>query len=104
MAARRPTRGKGRGAYGSLRLKKGDAPAPALAEFPGLNDNQRRFLGAYSQLGNITAAAELVGLTRQAHYDWGKASPQYVEAFKAVQGEAVERLEAEARQRAMAGS
>jgi hypothetical protein len=55
-------------------------------------------------VGNVTAAAELAGLTRTNHYLWGAASPTYAEAFRAAQEEAVERLEEEARRRAMAGS
>jgi hypothetical protein len=69
-----------------------------------LSLNQRRFLTAYALCGNLTHAAELVGLTRQCHYLWSGEDPGYVEAFKTAQEESVERLEEEARRRAMAGS
>jgi hypothetical protein len=87
-------------AYESIRLKLLTLPE----QDDGLTLNQKRFLMAYSLLGNITAAAEMVGLLRQVHYDWLKTTPAYPAAFEAAKVESIERLEAEARRRAMGGS
>src|SRR5262249_22159554 len=97
---------------GNKRPKKGATPVEAPPAEPadgapdaaGLTPNQRRFLAAYARVGNVTAAADLAGLCRTNHYLWSPASPAYAEAFRAAQEEAVERLEEEARRRAMAGS
>jgi hypothetical protein len=88
--------------YETLRHK---GRSTILPDFPNLNPSQRRFIAAYSRCGNITEAAELARLTRQSHYAWlWENVNNYAEAFKAAQETAVERLEAEARRRAMASS
>jgi hypothetical protein len=87
-------------AYESFRLK----PYLEPEEDDGLTVQQRRFLAAFRVCGNLTQAAEMAGCTRQLHYDASKDSPRYVAAFAAAQVESVERLEAEARRRAMTGS
>lgn len=68
-----------------------------------LTANQIRFIAAYGECGNVTGAAEVARLTRQCHYQW-LSQPEYQEAFAAAREVAVERLEAEARRRALAGS
>jgi len=65
---------------------------------------QRACLNAYKETGgNITRAAECVGITRQTHYDWLESDPEYVEEFKKAEQEAADRLEEEARRRAVEG-
>lgn len=80
--------------------------------------NARAFIGAFSQSGNITAAAEAVGVSRQSHYDWlaaddvrsgfdmadpGTEPGPYRTAFLAAEEEAADRLEMEARRRGSEG-
>ena len=66
--------------------------------------HKKAFLAAYATSGNITDAAKAAGVTRQAHYEWKRADPDYAADFKRAGIEAVESLEAEARRRALAGS
>jgi len=92
-----------KGVYETLPGK--GTPSSILPDFPALNPSQKRFIAAYSVCGNLTGAAELARLTRQAHYVWlWDNVNNYAEAFKVAQETAVERLEAEARRRAMASS
>lgn len=65
-------------------------------------DKKKAFLAAYAEVGNITQAAEIVGVTRQAHYLWMK-DPEYAEAFAQAEQQACDRLEQEARRRAVEG-
>jgi hypothetical protein len=62
------------------------------------------FLECYARTGNITAAAELAGLSRQSHYRWADESPAYAVAFREASDIAVDRLIDEARRRALGGS
>ena len=64
---------------------------------------KRLFLKEYSQCGNITLAAEVVGIVRRTHYRWIEEDPDYYAAFKSATEEATDRLEAEARRRAVDG-
>jgi hypothetical protein len=76
-----------------------------LSAFPDLTAHQQRFLAAYAELGNLTGAAAVAGLSRQRHYEWTwSGDEQYIAAFKAANEIAVEGLELEARRRAMGGS
>lgn len=68
-----------------------------------LSTNQRAFLAAYSQCGNITQAAELSDNARANHYRWLNESDMYKKAFEAAEEEAADRLESEARRRAVQG-
>lgn len=61
-------------------------------------------LEAYGQLGNITAAAEKVNIERKTHYRWIEKDPKYAKAFEEKTTEAIERLEQEARRRAVDGT
>lgn len=63
---------------------------------------KRAFLAAYAQVGNVTQAAELADVARSSHYEWMK-DPAYAEAFKAAEEQAGDRLEQEARRRAVQG-
>lgn len=64
---------------------------------------KRAFLAAHSEVGNITQAAEIAGIDRRTHYDWMESDPVYVEAFRDAEMQAADRLEAEARRRAVEG-
>lgn len=63
---------------------------------------KRAFLAAYAQCGNITHAAEIVGIDRDNHYIWMK-NATYAEVFKAAGEQAADALEKEARRRAIEG-
>jgi hypothetical protein len=69
----------------------------------GLKINQQMFLVAYSQCGNISQAARVANVSRPQTYVWLQ-DPCYAEAFREAGREAVDRLEEEARRRAMEGS
>jgi hypothetical protein len=62
------------------------------------------FLAAYAELGNITQAAEVVGMSRTMHYMWLEDDPAYQAAFKAANEQACDRLRQEARRRAVEGT
>lgn len=64
---------------------------------------KRAFLAAMAEVGNITRAAELADVARSQHYVWITEDPAYVEAFAAAEEEAADRLETEARRRAVQG-
>jgi hypothetical protein len=64
---------------------------------------QAAFLAAYAEVGNITHAAEIAGLNRETHHKWMKVDPTYPERFKTADEQAVEKLEQEARRRAVTG-
>jgi hypothetical protein len=69
----------------------------------GLKVNQQRFLVAYSVCGNISQAARIANVSRPQTYVWLE-DPRYAEAFHEAKLQAVDRLEEEARRRAMEGS
>ena len=64
---------------------------------------KRAFIAAYAECGTITKAAEIAGIARQTHYDWSKSDPSYARACEAAYEQAGERLEEEARRRAVEG-
>jgi len=63
---------------------------------------QNAFLAAYAEVGNVTRAAELAKVPRSMHYEWMK-DPEYAEAFAQAEQQACDRLEQEARRRALEG-
>lgn len=65
---------------------------------------KERFLDVYGKVGTITAAAQGAGITRKTHYLWLKDDDKYSDAFQEKTEEAGERLEQEARRRAVAGT
>ncbi len=75
-------------------------PAPKAHDTSRL---KKGFLEEYSQCGNITVAAEIVGMARRTHYRWIEDDVGYREAFESATEEAIDRLEAEARRRAVEG-
>lgn len=64
---------------------------------------KRAFLAAYAENGNVTQAAEIADVDRSLHYVWLHDDETYADAFKAAQGQAGDRLEQEARRRAIEG-
>lgn len=63
---------------------------------------QAAFLSAYAELGNVTAAAAAANIARSSHHNW-MDDPKYAEAFAEAHEEACDRLETEARRRAIEG-
>lgn len=64
---------------------------------------QKIFLEALAQTGVITHAAEVAGVHRTTAYDWKNADPEFAAAMAAAELESVERMEYEARRRAVEG-
>ena len=64
---------------------------------------KRAFLAAYAEVGNVSQAAKIAGIDRQTHYDWKRNDPDYAEAFQHAEEMAADRLEQEARRRAVEG-
>jgi len=60
------------------------------------------FLAAYAEVGTVTHAAELAGISRTSHYQWME-NPEYVEKFREAEKQACDRLEQEVRRRAVEG-
>ena len=68
-----------------------------------MQQKKRAFLAAFAEVGTITHAAELAGIHRNAHYDWLKNDPSYPDLFREADQKACEKLEQEARRRAVHG-
>lgn len=68
-----------------------------------ITPTQRRFLAAFRETANVTAAAQLAGIHRCTHYQWLGTNPNYAHEFEAGKQEAVDRLEDEAHRRAVEG-
>ena len=64
---------------------------------------KRAFLTALAHTGNITEAADIAHIARSAHYQWLEADPVYAAAYKDAMEQAAQRLEAEAKRRAVEG-
>lgn len=62
-----------------------------------------RFLRLLAETGNVTLAAEAAGVARQTPYKWRDKDSKFAEAWAAAEEEAADRLEAEARRRAVEG-
>lgn len=69
-----------------------------------LHPKKRAFIAAYAECGTITRAAEIAGIDRKTHYDWIKEDLDYVKACEVAYEQAGERLEQEARRRAVEGT
>lgn len=65
--------------------------------------NKEKFLAAYAQTGNVSAAAKLAEVSRRSHYEWLARDKRYAEKFAEAVDEAADRLETEARRRAVSG-
>lgn len=68
-----------------------------------LQVKKESFLESFGRIGTVTGAAQAVGISRQTHYDWLESDPDYPKAFADRIEEAADRLENEARRRAVAG-
>ena len=64
---------------------------------------KRAFLTALAHTGNVTKAADIADIARSAHYQWLEADPVYAAAYKDAMEQAAQRLEAEAKRRAVEG-
>lgn len=67
------------------------------------NPRKRAFLHAFGIIGRVSFAAKEAGIRRELHYDWLKADPDYVKAFKLAERMAGEALRDEAMRRAHKG-
>jgi hypothetical protein len=65
--------------------------------------NQKAFLAALCETGNITRAAEAAGVARRQHYNWLDNDSTYLKRFEECIDQAADNLEAEARRRAVEG-
>lgn len=65
---------------------------------------KKAFLAAFAECGNITRAAEIVDMDRRLHYGWLESDPAYPAAFAGAAEHAADRLEQEARRRAVEGT
>jgi hypothetical protein len=63
---------------------------------------QAGFLAAFSETGNVAAAARAAGCARADHYRW-MVGAEYAAAFESAKEEAIEAMELEARRRAVDG-
>lgn len=84
----------------------GDAVAAAAAVYLQEQQtaiNKAKFIEAFAGVGNVSAAAKLAGVGRRTHYQWLKDDAAYAEAFADAVDEAADRLEVEARRRAVNG-
>jgi hypothetical protein len=81
------------------------APRPGSEEArkAGTAAARAKFLETFAKVGNVRAASELSGIARRTHYNWLQTDPAYAEAFGDAKSEAVDRLEYEARRRALVG-
>lgn len=75
-----------------------------MATYKTLQQKKKAFLAAFAEVGNITRAAEVAGISRAMHYDWLKDDPDYPDLFQAADQQACDRLEQEARRRAVEGT
>ena len=57
-----------------------------------LRPQQKAFLSAYAECGNLSAASRASKVPRKCHYDW-LDEPAYVEAFETAKTQACEYLE-----------
>lgn len=64
---------------------------------------QRALIEAYPEVGLITKASEVAGVSRNAHYHWIKKYPRYRRKFDDAEARFVEKLEAECDRRAVEG-
>lgn len=83
-----------------------DVPATPQRARVNTRAQQKAFLEQYKSVGIITAAARLVGIDRQRHYEWldqPTKYPTYQALFESAHEEACDRLETEALRRAVQG-
>ena len=62
---------------------------------------QRAFLRVYTEVGNVTRAAAIVGVSRRIHYVWRERDPEYALELESARERAYDVLFDEAYRRAM---
>lgn len=67
------------------------------------HQKKRAFLAAYAEVGTILHAAQIAKIERKSHYLWLE-DEEYVAAFQEARVAAAEKLEQEARRRAVEGT
>lgn len=67
-------------------------------------DIQNRFLLAYTKCGIVSVAARASGIRNGSHRDWMENDPEYPRKFQLAEEESKDRLEKEARRRAVKGT
>lgn len=65
---------------------------------------QDRFLDAFVETATVVHAAEVAGVGRRTHYDWLDSDDEYAARFAQAEEDATQRLEREARRRAVEGT
>jgi len=65
---------------------------------------KKLFLAAYREVGIITKAAEVAGISRRTHYKWLEADKDYAKQFSEATEDAADAMESEAWRRAMQGT
>lgn len=95
MAEATPPTPRKRTARGSREIKASGLDPLSL--------KQRAFLAAYAECGNITFASECAEVNPDIHHRTWKHDPVYWDAFEAAHEMACDRLEYEARRRAVEG-
>lgn len=75
-----------------------ESPFPEIA-----HAQQRAFLAAFLETGNVRRACEVANVGRSSHYRWLKQHKAYREAFNLAKQCAADLLEAEAYRRAVTG-
>lgn len=65
---------------------------------------KKAMLAAFAECGNVTQACKIADIGRTAHYEWLKDDPEYAKAFDDALEQATDRLEQEARRRAVEGT
>jgi hypothetical protein len=69
----------------------------------GTVEVKQRFLDAYARTGNVTQSVLEAGVSRRTVYTWQETDEQFVVAMREAENQAIELLEAEARERATTG-
>ena len=64
---------------------------------------QRAFLAAFRETGNVRLACQAAKVGRSSHYRWSEEDPSYQRAFEMAKQDAADILEAEAQRRAVEG-
>ncbi len=65
---------------------------------------KKAMLEAFAECGNVTLACEIANIGRTTHYEWLKEDEKYAKAFDNAMEQAADRLEQEARRRAVEGT
>ena len=66
-------------------------------------ERQRKFLAAFAVCGNVTEAASTVPCGRETVWEWRQSFPAFAKLYADAHEDALDRLEEEARRRAVDG-